>query len=288
MIEAKSVDNQLSNQKEIKQLNRYFSRVNASLAVLTNGKVWKWYTAKPDQKIQEIDNSPAVEFNCEDLSTIPLDFLDALCRENLSPQNIEEMAYKELLKARLSLWTEELFINPPERVCKIALEENNITDSQAKKHVKSVILSLLTNKIKDHKGDDVPPDTASDYIMDPDKVTRHRAPCKLWLSQSITKEKSQKTAYFRAVLWLLRMHKNGYIDWLKKASTELPAQINTNPGNPTSNWLKFCKIGNQTYYIHHHFSFEALKSNLKRLSNITILENGKPVQFEKDIKIKKI
>lgn len=300
LIEAKAIDNPLTSKRELDQLAKYFRDKNAILGALTNGREWKWYKALPGQRINAIDRDPVIEFNCEDLSTLPWDFLEGLHFDNLDTDNIERLAYQELLKKKLYLWIDGIKENPSESFVKLALEESGLNQQElsqfvSDEEIKSTIKSLLKSESNFKEVPTSPKQVENTGIKlnetnfaEPKFLKSTRGGYKLWIRENDQGESNLKSNYFKALQWLCQNHKFGELEWLRLATKKFPRLINSDKVSNPIYWTDFYKNGNKTYFIYSNLGFDAFERHLKNFASITVLKNSKTAQYGLDLRIEKV
>ena len=300
LIEAKAIDNRLTSEKELNQLDRYFRDKNAILGALTNGRVWKWYKALSGQRINALDREPVIEFNCEDLSTIPWDFLEGLHFDKLDPENIERLAYQELLKKKLSSWISKVKKNPSENFVQLVVEESGLDKKELSQFVeieeiKSSIKKLLNRdsqfkeEITTPKPEIKPKGTFTDgSFSEPKFLQSTRGGYKLWISKKDIGETNLRSGYFYGLKWLCQNHKSGELEWLEIATKKFSRVINSEMVSNPKYWTSFYKNGEKTYFIYFHMGLLDCVRNLENFTSITVLHDGKMAQYGKDLRIEKL
>ncbi|MBD8946243.1 MAG: endonuclease [Clostridiales bacterium] len=155
LIEAKSITEKL--EKHDSQLFRYFGTTNAKFAILTNGRIYKFYSDLDEPN--KMDTSPFLEIDLLDLSDNEITELKKFEKENFDVESIlsaaSDLKYYGMIKKLLK----DEFLNPTDDFIKFVLS-NGIYEGRlmqnvierfrpiVKKSISQYLNELVNDKIK--------------------------------------------------------------------------------------------------------------------------------------------
>lgn len=119
LIEAKSITEKLD--KHDSQLFRYFGTTKARFAILTNGKIYKFYTDL--EKVNIMDSSPFLEIDITDLSDNDIQQLHKFRKENYDIDSILSTASNLKYIGLIKKVIRETIDNPSDEFIKALLNE---------------------------------------------------------------------------------------------------------------------------------------------------------------------
>lgn len=119
LIEAKSITEKLD--KHDSQLFRYFGTTKARFAILTNGKIYKFYTDL--EKVNIMDSSPFLEIDITDLSDNDIQQLHKFRKENYDIDSILSTASNLKYIGLIKKVIRETIDNPSDEFIKVLLNE---------------------------------------------------------------------------------------------------------------------------------------------------------------------
>ncbi|MEJ8559849.1 type I restriction enzyme HsdR N-terminal domain-containing protein [Yoonia sp. GPGPB17] len=116
LVECKSLNTTL-NEKHLSQLYRYFTVTNARFAILTNGRVYQFYTDLKEP--HRLDKRPFFTFDISDHNDAALDELAKFAKANFSVENILAQAERLKYVAAIKPILDEFMTNPPEEFVRL-------------------------------------------------------------------------------------------------------------------------------------------------------------------------
>lgn len=150
IIECKAVNVDLE-QKHLDQLIRYYGVTEATIAILTNGLIYKFYT---DTKTRgKLDETPFLEINIENITKTQIEILKIFTKNNFNinkiNDNIDQLKYKydlkEVLLTELEYPSDDLT-----RVIAKKVYDKTLTQKKLKifrKIIKQILKQILQEKL---------------------------------------------------------------------------------------------------------------------------------------------
>ena len=184
LIEAKSITEKLD--KHDSQLFRYFGTTKARFAILTNGKIYKFYTDL--EKVNIMDSSPFLEIDITDLSDNDIQQLHKFRKENYDIDSILSTASNLKYIGLIKKVIRETIDNPSDEFIKALLNEG-IYDGVKNKtviekfkplikrainiYITDMVNAKLQNAINNNQeiiDDDLTEEDSSNIITTPDEL----------------------------------------------------------------------------------------------------------------------
>ena len=155
LIEAKSITESLD--KHDSQLFRYFGTTKAKFAILTNGRVYKFFTDLEKQNV--MDGTPFLEIDLEDLSDSDIIEISKFKKDNFDVNEIFSTAENLKYLGQMKRILKEEFSNPSDDFVKMILNKGiydgvkttNVIERYKpilKKSINIYFNELLNSKIK--------------------------------------------------------------------------------------------------------------------------------------------
>jgi len=156
-IECKGVKDNLNTHDE--QLRRYFNATTSvSLAVITNGIVYKFFTDMDNKNI--MDTNPFFEFNFLDFSHNELSDLISFFSVNYSEEALYSFAEEKMYTSKISDIIKNILIAPNDEFVRFVLSQSNVVDGRitsriidkfggiVKSSIKSTIVDILSKSLE--------------------------------------------------------------------------------------------------------------------------------------------
>ena len=133
LIEAKAYGKDLAG--EYPQLHGYFGQSRSGLAILTDGRTWRFYSDLdfPNQ----LDHEPFRVIDMCNLREGDKDFLRAFRREGFEAAAIRGLAEDARLRERGRGWLDKTLANPSDELVRFAMKESEYTGRKGQAEIES-------------------------------------------------------------------------------------------------------------------------------------------------------
>ena len=130
VVEAKAASTKLgSDSRPTKQIVRYAMATDVKFAVLTNGRVWRWFRKADGSGM--LEDAPFLEHDVCEPGQREFRWLAGIHQARFDGEAVERIADEESLQSRFEGWFEQAKEDPPERFLGVLLNDMGIRATAA-------------------------------------------------------------------------------------------------------------------------------------------------------------